>query len=362
MHPRNHRSQSARPRGRNSAPWGVVPAETLLDPTEEPSRSENDGSGGSRKRTRSDQGRCSTPPCRASTRTKKKPRRYSSEEVETEFRGCLDPKNRGRRSVRPRGNKPAGTSWAMSLDGFLNLGTAASSTLQSGGSEKMESTPRDADAAKVEENRGAAIEQGNGAGANCADKQLSVAADSITSLDTKGRNHGGDNVAAELKVSNGTYANSVVQTIVPATDTLPHLKESNRPGADALHRTAVQTNNDFDPLKLKDRANDAAGFDSKTVSGLVLENGNVEFDLSSAESALASLYGESDRDTCIEFAVKILMNETPLPKEAVEIQEFFAEKIHCEKRAMRQRQEGPNKSCSVWANFQSDKLQLASRC
>jgi hypothetical protein len=250
----------------------------------------------------------------------------------------------------------------MSLDGFLNLGTAASSTLQSGGSEKMESTPRDADAAKVEENRGAAIEQGNGAGVNCDDKQLNVGADSITSLDTKDMNHGGDNDAAEHKVSNGTCANSVVQTIVPATDTLPDLKESKGSFADTLAKTAVQTNNGFDPLKLKHRANDAAGFDSKTVSGLVLENGNVEFDLSSAESALASLYGESDRDMCIEFAIKILMNETPLPKEAVEIQEFFTEKIHCEKRAMRQRQEGPNKSCSVWANFQSDKLQLASRC
>lgn len=224
----------------------------------------------------------------------------------------------------------------------------------------MESTPRDADAAKVEENRGAAIEQGNGAGVNCDDKQLNVGADSITSLDTKDMNHGGDNDAAEHKVSNGTCGNSVVQTIVPATDTLPHLKDSNRPGADALHRTAVQTNNDFDPLK--DRANDAAEFDSKTVSGLDLENDNVQFGLSSAESALASLYGESDRDMCIEFAVKLLTNETPLPKEAVEIEEFFTQKIHGKKSAKRQRQEGPNKICSVWANFQNDKLQLASRC
>ncbi|KAM0875790.1 hypothetical protein ACQ4PT_036566 [Festuca glaucescens] len=336
MHPRNHRSQSARPRGRNSAPWGVVPAETLLDPREEPSRSENDGSVGSRKRTRSDQGLCSTPPCRASTRTKKKPRRYSFEEAASEFRGCLDPKNLGRRSVRPRGNKPAGTAWAMSLDGFPNLGMAASSTLRSGGSE-----------------------QGNGAGANCTDEQIGVA--DSASIGTKDSNHGGDNAAAEHKVSNGsTCANSVVQASVPATDTLPHLKESNGPVAEALDRTAVQTNKDFDPPK--DRANDAAEFDSKTVSGLVLDNRNVDFDLSSAESALASLYGGSDRDMCIEFAVKLLMNETPLPKEAAEIEEFFTETIHGEKRAMRQRQEGPNKSCSVWANFQSDKLQLTSRC
>jgi hypothetical protein len=359
MHPRNHRSQSARPRGQNSAPWGEVPAQTLLHP----SKSEHDHSVGSKKRTRSDQERYSTAtaPCRVSKRIKKKPRRYRYEEAAAEFPGCVDPKNRGKRSVRPRGNTPAaGTSWARSLDGFQNLGMAASKP-QSVGSGKMKLSPGVTAASsrhgagKVEENRGEGIEQGNGAGANCTNEQIGVADSAL--LDTKDSNHGGDSVAAELKVRNGTCANSVVHTSVPATEASPDPKEGNGSVAEALAKTAIQTSNDFDPLKV--RANDAAEFDYKTMSDLDLDNSKVDFDLSSAESALASLYGESDRDMCIEFAVKLLMNETPLPKEAAEIEEFFIQEINGEQR---QRQEEPNNSCSVWAKLQRDKLLLTSGC
>ena len=359
MHPKKHRSPPARPRGQNSAPWGVVP----VDPREEPSKSEDDHGVGGKKRARSNQGRCSMPPRRASTRTKKKPRKYCFQEevAATVFPGCVDPKNRGKRSVRPRGNKPASTSWALSLDGFQNLGTAASK-LRSVGILRR-------DISKTEENTGAAVErnnaalvdglaevrEANGAGANCTDEQMVVLPD--TSLDIKGSNHSGDNVAAKLKVSHGADANSVVQAGVPETGTLPDIEESHGPVADALAKSDVQTNN-----SLKDRANRAAEFDSKTISGLNLDDGNFSFDLSSAESALASLYGESDRDVCIEFAVKLLMNETPLATEAAEIEEFFTQKIHGENSAKRQRQEEPSSSCSVWGNLQTDKLLFTSRC
>ncbi|XP_024313749.1 uncharacterized protein LOC112270166 [Brachypodium distachyon] len=57
------------------------------------------------------------------------------------------------------------------------------------------------------------------------------------------------------------------------------------------------------------------------------------FQNNGAESALASLYGERDRDPCVEFAVNILMNGTPLPKEAAGIEAFFTQKMYGYKNA-----------------------------
>lgn len=70
-----------------------------------------------------------------------------------------------------------------------------------------------------------------------------------------------------------------------------------------------------------------------TVSYADLDVVATDVDLSSAESALASLYGERDRDPCVEFAVNILMNGTPLPKEAAGIEAFFTQKMYGYKNA-----------------------------
>jgi hypothetical protein len=67
-------------------------------------------------------------------------------------------------------------------------------------------------------------------------------------------------------------------------------------------------------------------FQPTVFSGLNLHTGAEYFDLSNAKSALASLYGESKRDLSIEFAVKLLMDEIRLPKEAAEMEKSSTER------------------------------------
>uniref|UniRef100_A0A0D9WYI4 Uncharacterized protein n=1 Tax=Leersia perrieri TaxID=77586 RepID=A0A0D9WYI4_9ORYZ len=48
-----------------------------------------------------------------------------------------------------------------------------------------------------------------------------------------------------------------------------------------------------------------------------------------SEAALASIYGEPSKwDLCITFAVKLLMDEMPLPEHAAEVEEFFRQKMN----------------------------------
>ncbi|CAM0906931.1 unnamed protein product [Alopecurus aequalis] len=74
----------------------------------------------------------------------------------------------------------------------------------------------------------------------------------------------------------------------------------------------------------------SAKFHPTVFPGLNLRTGAKDFDLSSAKSALASLYGKSKRDLSIEFAVKLLMGEIRLPKEAAEVEELFNRKMNRE--------------------------------
>ena len=55
------------------------------------------------------------------------------------------------------------------------------------------------------------------------------------------------------------------------------------------------------------------------IPGLDLSHGAEKFDTSTAESALASLCAVSVPNPCVEFAVKVLKDETPLPAEASEV-------------------------------------------
>jgi hypothetical protein len=73
-------------------------------------------------------------------------------------------------------------------------------------------------------------------------------------------------------------------------------------------------------------------FQPTVFSGLNLHTRAQDFDLSSAKSALAALYGESKRDLSVEFAVKLLMDEIRLPKEAAEVENFFKRKMNSKKR------------------------------
>ena len=81
----------------------------------------------------------------------------------------------------------------------------------------------------------------------------------------------------------------------------------------------------------KGKANNVK-FQPTVFSSLNLRTGAKDFDLSSAKSALASLYGGSKQDLSIEFAVKLLMDEIRLPKEAAEVEKFFSRKMNSEKR------------------------------
>ncbi|KAF0907808.1 hypothetical protein E2562_020877 [Oryza meyeriana var. granulata] len=89
-------------------------------------------------------------------------------------------------------------------------------------------------------------------------------------------------------------------------DALADFKESNGAAANALEQQAAAQATDVTyPME-----------DHKEGNGV-----------SYAEAALASIYGEpSEWDLCITFAVKLLMDETPLPEDATEVEEFFRKK------------------------------------
>lgn len=371
MHPKKHGKRSARPRGKNSTPWG--PLEGLLNSEREPSEYGNDKNVGSKK-MKSNQG--GNPPCRASKRVHKL-KENSSEgskaellAIKTDIAERIDTIKRGKRSVRPRGNIPA--SW-VPMDGLQNFEKELSKhgNDQKVGSKKMKSTHgattlcnayiiEQTDVmmvdtlGEVEESIGAEAnkrtgvpmtdtldeaEDGNGSDAN-ATEQIGVTIPN-TSFEFKDSNHADANAVeqmevwmvdttAEVKLSNGENEKNVVQAGVPTTDTLADPKESNGSIANPLEQSALQMNDVADAQQGK--ANNAE-FVREISSGLDLEVVDENFDLSSAESALASLYGESERDLCIEFAVKLLMEEMPLPKEATQVEEFFRQKMNGEKSA-----------------------------
>ncbi|KAL6611249.1 hypothetical protein ACP70R_039177 [Stipagrostis hirtigluma subsp. patula] len=125
----------------------------------------------------------------------------------------------------------------------------------------------------------------------------------------------------DAKQTGMSDAGSLEKTSIFMNDTLTDLKESKgvvdnfleqKTSAICLHK-AKEDNTELPSTELS------------------LGYGFSNYEVSRAESALASLYGNSERDRSVEFAVKLLMDETPLPTEDAEVEEFFSQKMNSKK-------------------------------
>ncbi|EER96325.2 uncharacterized protein LOC110433088 [Sorghum bicolor] len=122
----------------------------------------------------------------------------------------------------------------------------------------------------------------------------------------------------------------LVPVPVPADDTLMNnisvdFKKSKDAVADGLMTTT-------DVISLYEAKENHTKFDPAIIPGLDLEDGADKFDTSTAQSALASLYTVSAPDPCIEFAVKLLKDETPLTGYVPEVDEIIR-KMMCHQKS-----------------------------
>ena len=119
-------------------------------------------------------------------------------------------------------------------------------------------------------------------------------------------------VSSELKDSNGPSEISIEQAAILMDNTFLGFTKSKGAAADDLMATT-------DVISLYQDREKRARFGPAIIPGLDLSHGAEKFDTSTAESALASLCAVSVPDPCVEFAVKVLKDETPLPAEASEV-------------------------------------------
>ncbi|PAN10865.1 hypothetical protein PAHAL_2G119000 [Panicum hallii] len=122
-------------------------------------------------------------------------------------------------------------------------------------------------------------------------------------------------VSSELKDSNGPSDISMEQAAILMNTTFLGFTASKGAAADDLMATT-------DVISLYQDREKRAKLDPAITPGLDLNHGAEKFDTSTAESALASLCSlcaVSVPDPCVEFAVKVLKDETPLPAGASEV-------------------------------------------
>ncbi|KAG2641824.1 hypothetical protein PVAP13_2KG224000 [Panicum virgatum] len=122
-------------------------------------------------------------------------------------------------------------------------------------------------------------------------------------------------VSSELKDSNGPSEISIGQAAILMDNTFLGFTKSKGAAADDLMATT-------DVISLYQDREKRARFGPAIIPGLDLSHGAEKFDTSTAESALASLCSLCAApvpDPCVEFAVKVLKDETPLPAEASQV-------------------------------------------
>nr|TKW31810.1 hypothetical protein SEVIR_2G130300v2 [Setaria viridis] len=167
----------------------------------------------------------------------------------------------------------------------------------------------------------------------------------------KGKKHvGGEDDASTQSMGRAAQTNAIEHLSRPKSDSSSasissEVKGSNGPSEISLEQAAILMNNTFlgftkskgavaddlmattDVISLyQDREKRCTKFDPAIIPGLDLNNGAEKFDTLTAESALeslCSLCGVSVPDSCVEFAVKVLKNETPLPAEVSPVDGFF---------------------------------------
>lgn len=340
-YPKKQGMRSARPRGNNSSPW-VLP-EGFLNSQNELSKHGSDQNIGSKKRVFTEGGNSTSIVPKKELKLMTNSCQYDNVELQgtkTDIGEGIDPKSRGKRSIQPRGEKPASF---VSLDGLHRFERElkkhvndqiglASITVQ-----------------KVKENNDDAVEQaiapmvltlaevkgviGNADKNTCvpttntlevreSNKQDVIATEQMDVVMT--------DTTYEFMVSNGTGTKCVVQDSDLWTNTLADLNLSNGASINAA-QTAVLTS---DVVYSQQGKRNIEDVQPTIFPDLNLDTGAVDSDISGAES-LASVYGLSERDPCTKFAIKLLISEIPLPKEAAEVEEFFSQKMSNERAQYR---------------------------
>lgn len=245
---------------------------------------------------------------------------------------------RGKRSARQKRN--SSVPWVELLGfNFRNVERARRNNLAVG-SKKMKRTSRGTKSLCVN-NRGAKGKKSVGGGRDAnnqstpanLDKALDNAADtdaaehlSVLKSDTSSKSKEQCGTDADEYASN----HSGVPVPVPADDTLMNnisidFKKSKDAVADGLMTTT-------DVISLYEAKENHTKFDPAIIPGLDLEDGADKFDTSTSQSALASLSTVSAPDPCIEFAVKLLKDETPLTAYVPEVDEIIR-KMMCHQKS-----------------------------
>ncbi|XP_066392249.1 uncharacterized protein [Miscanthus floridulus] len=238
---------------------------------------------------------------------------------------------RGKRSARQR--RKSSVPWVELLGfNFRNVGRTRQKDLAVG-SKKMKRTRRGTKSLCVN-NRGAKGKKSVGGGRDASKQSTPANLDKAqdNAADTDAAEHLSvpkSDTSSKSKEQCGTgadeYASNRSGVPVPADDTLMSnisidLKNSKDAVADGLMTTT-------DVISLYEAKENHTKFDPTIIPGLDLEDGADKFDTSTAQSALASLSTVSAPDPCIEFAVKLLKDETPLTAYVPEVDAIIRKMI-----------------------------------
>ncbi|CAN6203773.1 unnamed protein product [Urochloa humidicola] len=127
-------------------------------------------------------------------------------------------------------------------------------------------------------------------------------------------------LSSEVKYSNGCPSEiSLEQAAILMSNTFLGCTKSKGAVADELMAT-------IDVISMYQDREQCTKFDPAIIPGLDLNNGAENFDTSTGQSALTSLCSlcaVSVPDPCVEFAVRVLKDETPIPAEVSEFNRFF---------------------------------------
>ncbi|CAN6180033.1 unnamed protein product [Urochloa humidicola] len=144
-------------------------------------------------------------------------------------------------------------------------------------------------------------------------------------------------ISSEVKDSNdGPSEISFEQAAILMNNTFLDFTKSKDAVADGLMAT-------IDVISLYQDREQCTKFDPAIIPGLDLNHGAENFDTSTGQSALASLYSlcaVSVPDPCIEFAVRVLKDETPIPAKFSEVNGLFRQMTYRQKSSIA----GPSQS------------------
>uniref|UniRef100_J3MKJ9 Uncharacterized protein n=1 Tax=Oryza brachyantha TaxID=4533 RepID=J3MKJ9_ORYBR len=282
MPPKIHGKRSARPRGRNYTPWS--PLQGLLNSVKKMKKYRNDQSAASKtmKSTKGDNMPSSASKMAPNLKENNgEDTKFKLLAIKTEITERINPKMRGKRSARHRAKEPA--LWA-SQDELLRFET---------GETKHGDGDQDVCSMKMK--------------TSSKGKEKTGADDDVT-----------ENTSADQVKNITTSADPNKKDAVPAPKTPVEFMGNKHAGEDTIEeedQEALMTDATVAALK------DQAAADQVT---------DVHKPDYGAEAALASIYGSepSEWDLCITFAVKLLMDEAPIPEDAAEVEEFFRQNMN----------------------------------